>query len=138
MNKTASQVQGDILRMLQGSALAGMLSGAVYRAGLRPRGSRLEDAVISFTAGLPGQIQSGVVTVNIFIPDVETTDTGVMVADGDRCEELEYASQRWVDSLTADKSEYLFELAETIYTEAARDMAQHFVVVRLNYRRLTI
>lgn len=67
MAKTGKQVQGDIYRLFKGSTLYTMISGDVYRNGYRPRDSRLEDAVVTFTAGLPDQIQTGVVTVNIFV-----------------------------------------------------------------------
>lgn len=53
MAKTGKQVQGDIYQLLKDSTLYTMISGDVYRNGYRPRDSRLEDAVVIFTAGLP-------------------------------------------------------------------------------------
>lgn len=131
---TSKRVQGDIYRLLNRSSLAVSLSGQVYRSGMRPRDSRQEDAVVIFTSGLSEQVQSGVVTVNIFVPDVEGTGTGVLEEDGKRCEEIERLAQEWVESLTADRSSYKFELQQTIYTEAEPDIRQHFVVVKLRYQ----
>lgn len=131
---TSKRVQGDIYRLLKRSSLAASLSGQVYRSGMRPRDSRQEDAVVIFTSGLSEQVQSGVVTVNIFVPDVEGTGTGVLEEDGQRCEEIERLAQEWVESLTADRSSYKFELQQTIYTEAEPDINQHFVVVKLRYQ----
>lgn len=133
MAKTGKQVQGDIYRLFKGSTLYTMISGDVYRNGYRPRDSRLEDAVVIFTAGLPDQIQTGVVTVNIFVPDIDPYDNGVFVEDGQRTEELERLAQAWVDSLTAAVSCYKFKLMQTIYTEEEADINQHFIVVKLGY-----
>ena len=105
---TSKRVQGDIYRLLKRSSLASSLSGKVYRSGMRPRDSRQEDAVVIFTSGLSEQVQSGVVTVNIFVPDVEGVGTGVLEEDGKRCEEIEAAAAAWVKTLTADKSCYRF------------------------------
>ena len=133
MAKTGKQVQGDIYQLLKDSTLYTMISGDVYRNGYRPRDSRLEDAVVIFTAGLPDQIQTGVVTVNIYVPDIDPYDNGVFVEDGQRTEELERLAQAWVDSLTAEVSCYKFKLMQTIYTEEEADINQHFIVVKLGY-----
>ena len=133
MAKTGKQVQGDIYRLFKGSTLYTMISGDVYRNGYRPRDGRLEDAIVTFTTGIPDQIQTGVVTVNIFVPDIDPYKNGVLVEDGRRTEELERLAQAWVDSLTAAVSCYKFKLMQTIYTEEEADINQHFIVVKLGY-----
>lgn len=133
MAKTGKQIQGDIRRLLMESDLCDEISGEVYRNGLRPRDSRKEDAIVTFTTGLPDQIQTGVVTVNIFIPDIDPDDNGTWVEDGQRSEEIELLAQEWAESLTADLSGYKFSLQQTIYTESEPEIHQHFVVVRLKY-----
>ena len=133
MAKTGKQVQSDVLALLKSSALPSMISGKVYRKGYRPRDSKLEDAIVIFTTGLPGQIETGVVTVNIYIPDVDPCANGVLVEDGQRCEELEQAAAVWVDSLTCAVSKYKFKLQQTIYTEEEPDIKQHLIVVKLRY-----
>lgn len=134
MAKAAKQVQTDIIALLRGSELAAEISGEVYRNGLRPRDSRLEDAVVIFTTGLPDEIETGVVTVNIYVPDIDPYENGVLVEDGERTEKLEILAQGWVDSLLGSGTNYVFELRQTIYTEAEPDIKQHFVVVKLGYR----
>lgn len=133
MKKTGKQIQGDIYQMLRTSDVAKAITGDVYRNGYRPRDSRKEDAIITFTAGLPDQIQTGVVTVNIYMPDIDPEDNGTWVEDGQRAEQLESLAQTWVESLTAARSNYKFSLQQTIYTEAEPDINQHFVVVKLKY-----
>lgn len=130
---TAKQVQTDVYNMLKDSALSSMISGAVYRAGYRPRDSRAEDAIVTFTAGTVGEVEKGVVTVNIYVPDIDPYENGVLVEDGTRTDELEQAAAEWVQTLTAEKSDYKFKLSKTIYTEADRDTKQHFIVVILEY-----
>lgn len=138
MAKTGKQVQGDIYQLLKGSTICSMISGDVYRNGYRPRNSSLEDAVVTFTAGLPDQIQTGVVTVNIYVPDIDPYDNGVLVEDGQRTEELERLAAEWVDSLTAAVSCYAFRLQQTIYTEEEAEINQHFVVIKLGYKYFDI
>ncbi len=134
MAKTGKQIQGDIYRMLKASTLATAISGEVYRNGLRSRDSQKEDAIVIFTTGTPDEIQEGVVTVNIYVPDIDPYDNGVTVEDSERTEELEQLADEWVNSLTADKSCYKFRLMQTIYTEDEAAINQHFVVIKLQYR----
>ena len=134
MAKTSKQVQGDIYRLLKDSKLAGDISGEVYRAGMRPRDSRKEDAVVIFTAGLPDQIQTGVVTVNIFVPDIDPYENGVWVEDGERTEQVERLAQEWVDEVAENSTDYEFELKESVRTEEEPDIRQHFVCVKIGYR----
>ncbi len=129
--KTAKDIQGDIITLLRGSGVESLISGDIYRAGYRPRDSRLEDAVVIFTAGLPTQIQTGVVTVHIYVPDI--TLDGVQVEDGARTAVLERALQEWAESLTPAVSPYKFSLQATVSTEDAPDIGQHFVVAMLRY-----
>ena len=125
MAKTGSQIEGDVYALLKRSTLSSMISGGVYREG----------AVVIFTTGLADEIQTGVVTVNIYFKDFALhSSNGVLVKDGRRAEELERLADAWVRSLTAAKSCYLFRLHETIHTEPAPDIHQHFVVVKLRYR----
>lgn len=133
MAKTGKQIQSDVLALLKSSALPSMISGGVYRNGYRPRDSKQEDAIVIFTTGLPTEIQTGIVTVNIYVPDIAPFANGVLVEDGQRCEELERAAAVWVENLTCAVSNYKFKLQQTIYTEEEPDINQHFIVVKLRY-----
>ena len=136
--KTGKQIQSDIISLLKGSELANAVNGTVYRFGYRPRNSQAEDIIVIFTIGSAEQIQTGIVTVNIYVPDIDNVDNGVLLENGRRCEELEVAACNWVESLTADKSDYQFTLHQTIYTESEPEINQHFVVVKLKYELLII
>ncbi|EJW95953.1 hypothetical protein EVA_15939 [gut metagenome] len=134
MALTAKQVQGDVYRMLRDSSLRKAITGGIYREGMRPRGSQTEDAIVIFSSGLAEEVQSGVVTIQLYSPDIAPWGNGVWVEDAARTEQLEQMAQQWVDSLTAQKSCYLFRLQQTIYTETDDEIHQHFVVVKLAYR----
>mgnify|MGYP006988832387 CR=1 FL=1 len=134
MAKTGKQIQGDIRQLLLSSDLATMITGDVYREGMRPRDSRLEDAVVIFTTGTPNQVEEGVVTINIYVPDIDPYDNGVLTEDGERTEAIEAAAQQWVDSLTASVSNYKFRLQMAIFTAEQPEISQHFVVIRLAYQ----
>lgn len=131
---TSRQVQGDIYRFLVDSDISTMVSGGVYRSGMRPRDSRVEDAVVTFVAGLSNMaVQTGVVVVNIYVPDIDPWGNGVLTEDSRRTEEIEAAAARWVTTLTCDRSNYKFRLAAAIQTFEDNDIHQHFVSVRLGY-----
>ena len=134
MSLTASKVQGDVYDFLKGSELAKQLSGEVYRRGYRPRDSKLEDAEVIFTAGLPGEIETGVVTINIYCPDIDPYNNGVLVEHGQRISDIENAAEKWVKTLVASRSNYLFTLKEAIHSTVDPEIHQHFVVIKLNYR----
>ncbi len=135
--KTAKEIQDDVWRLLRDSILADELSGGMYKAGYRPRDSRKEDAIVIYTTGISDQIQEGIVTINIFVPDIDPYNDGVMVEDGNRTTQIERMAQDWVDQIATEVSDYDISLSEPIYTEDEPDIDQHFVVVRLNYRLLT-
>jgi hypothetical protein len=133
MIKTGKQIQGDIITLLRGSAIADAVNGKIYRFGYRPRDSKAEDIIVVFTTGIPGQIQTGIVTLNIYVPDTKNSGNGVLIENGERCGELEIAAGEWVETLTAGRSDYKFTLQQTIYTEAEPEINQHFVVVKMKY-----
>jgi hypothetical protein len=138
MTKTGQQVEDDIFELLRHSSLTSAINGGVYKFEMRPRSSQKEDAVVKFVTGLDDQIQTGVVVVNIFIPDICPFNDGVFIRDITRCTAIEKAANEWIKSLTTEKSDYLFSLAQTIYTEEEPEINQHFVTVRIKFRLLTI
>lgn len=134
MTKTGAQIQGDIMVLLRNSSLADEINGGIYRNGYRPRDSRKEDAVIIFTTSTADEVQEGVVTINIFIPDIDSDDNGTWIENGRRTEQIEIAAQKWFESLSTVKSNYLFSLKQAITTDEMPEINQHFVVVRLGFK----
>lgn len=134
--KTAKEIQEDVIDLLKGSTLREQVTGGVYPGGLRPRDSRREDIEVIFTLGNPGQIESGVVTINVFCPDVpEGFTPGAKVENARRTREIERLLAEWVETLTpATTGGYLFTPANTILTLPEEETDQHFTSVKLGYR----
>lgn len=137
MTKTGQQIEDDIYELVNGGSLPSLISGTVYKFGMRPKDAKTEDAIVKFVTGIDEQIQEGVVVVNIYVPDFDAFDDGIMRKDITRCTELEVSADKWVKSLTAGKSNYKFKLAQTIYTEEEPELNQHFVSVRLKFKLTT-
>lgn len=132
---TGQQVTQQVYNLLKDSPLASFITGGVYKKGQRPRDSKLEDAVVMFVSGLDSQIQTGVVVINIFVPDI--TNENRLVENIKRCEQIEVEADEWVNSLTADVSDFLWRKARTIYTEQDAEINQHFVSIRLKFELFT-
>ena len=130
---TAHKVQDDIMAMLADSKLTAEISGKVYRKGYRPRDSRLEDVEVLFVNGIPGQVEQGAVTLNIFVPDITPHNNGVYVEDGLRVARIEALADEWAASLVARRSNYRFTLLRTISTDHDEVAHEHFVAVQLEY-----
>jgi hypothetical protein len=133
MTKTAKDIQTDIIALLGNSALSSAISGSIYRKGYRPRGSQEEDIEVVFMAGRTNQIQIGTVLVQIYVPDVDPYDNGVMVEDGARTAALERLAQTWIESVSPSATNYKLQLNGTIKTDYDEDIKQHFVVVMIDY-----
>ena len=115
--------------LLRNSTLATGLTGSVYRQGYRPPDSRLEDAIVIYTAGVPSDVQKAIVTVNIYVANIDAGAAGISEKNGARCGALELAAARWVEGL--QKTGFRFELNDVIHTTEAPEINQHFVVVSL-------
>lgn len=135
--KTDKEVEQDFRNLLINTDLAELINGKVYVKGNRPRDSKAEDAVVSFVTGLPEQIQEGSVNINIYVPDIDREENGVLQEDGDRVQEIEIAAQAWVDTLIGGKSEYKIKLQQTIHSQEDTPTNEHFVVINLRYKLLT-
>lgn len=133
---TGHDIQHEVYTLLTGSALAGSVSGGVYKNGYRPRNSSLEDIVVSFTSSTGGQVQDGIVTVNIYVPDVDPNDDGTWVEDGNRTAQLERGLLTWLEGINRSSTDYLFQAQQPPYTMEDHSVRQHFVTLRLRFRYL--
>lgn len=140
--RTGKEIERDVYTLIRQSYIVtgkdGVpgIRGSVYRFGQRPKDSKAEDCVVIFTTATSEQFQQGVVTLNIYVPDIYPK-TGVPREDGARCEQIERLAQDSVDALTADRSDYLFsiERSRVIHTLREEEIGQSYVVVPLSFRR---
>lgn len=130
--KTAKEIQQFFYHLVKDSILANGVSGGVYLDGYRPRSSKEEDIIVSFTTGNAEQIQQGVVTITVFVPDIAPYENGVKVENGSRTLELEQMALEWFNSLTA-QLDYKLSLNDIIGTYADEQTSSHFVSIPIYY-----
>lgn len=133
---TGHDIQDAIYNLLKGSSLENAVSGGVYKDGYRPRDSRLEDIVVIFTQSTAAQVQDGIVTVNIFVPDVDPYNNGVLVEDGARTSAIERAALTWLEGIDRSTIPMRLEAQQPPYTMEDYTARQHFVTLRIRFRCL--
>lgn len=127
--KTSEEVEGDIYTAVE-AYLKNSISGYVYRRDARPtnRGDK-EDAVVSFLSGLDGQVQTGVVVVNVYVPNVDNGDH-YRVKDVPRATAV---ARTLLDMLKAIRiSGYDLRTERTVQTE--EDNGATRVTLRIKYK----
>lgn len=134
MKKVSEEVEEDIFKLVKSSAIASAIGGNIYRNGMRPFNSRNEDVVIVFLTGTDSQIQSGIVNINAYVPDI---DMGVqlLVKNISRCKALGIILKDLPASMKSDL--YRFTLDSMIQTFEEKDINQHYVNARLKFQLVT-
>ena len=135
MEKTAKQIEKDVFRIMRDSELKNVIGGKFYRAGMRPKNAKTEDVVVKFLTGIDEQEQSGVVLVHVYVPNIQASNDGELVENITRIDELEELLNTTVANL--EDGEYLFEKDGTPNSFQVEGMEQHFINMRLKYRRKT-
>ena len=134
--KTGKEIQHDFYLLLKGSSLLQVVSGGLYKAGHRPHGSREEDIVVVFTTSTAEQVQEGVVTIRIYVPDIDPYDSGVLEEDGFRAMELERAAQDWFDNMSRSEAPMRLRLQGAVETLEDYETKQHYVSMRIRFNYL--
>lgn len=114
----------------------GKISGSLYPSDCRPLDSRLEDAVIAVSTTSAEQIQEGRARLNIYVSDIDN-NSGRLVPDTLRLEELAALDEDVVATLNAADSDYEFDLFQATAVIADPEIKQHFVNINLEFRLIT-
>ena len=136
--KTGLEVEEDFYKALKAEGgISEAVSGTLYRDETRPRDSKAEDIVIRLTSLGQGQIQSGVLTLLIYVQDV-SLGKGNLVRNSARLSELATAAQKTADVLWQHlPSDYaVCRLYEGINSQIVKAIGQHFLSVRLYFEIL--
>jgi hypothetical protein len=134
--KTEMEIETDVFRIVRDSTLKTAIGGTIYRDGMRPKGAKTEDAVVKFLTGTDGQIQEGYVLVHVYVPDVPSAaGDGELVKNIARIKVLQSTINDQLSDI--DNNEYLFEIADTPKTYEEENIHQHFINVRIHYKRIT-
>lgn len=135
MEKTEKQIEKDVFRIVKDSELKNVIGGSFYRAGMRPKNAMTEDVVVKFLTGIDGQEQSGIVLIHIYVSDIPASNDGELVENITRIDNLEQLLNDIISEL--EDNEYLFEKDGTPKSFPAEGITQHFINLRLKYRRKT-
>ncbi|MEI6752350.1 MAG: hypothetical protein WCK78_04210 [Paludibacter sp.] len=134
MRKTGGEIEEEVYDLIDKSTIKTNISGELYREGMRPLNAETEDAVVSFLTGLDGQIQTGVLNLNLYVPDIVSNN--LTVKNTSRCTELEKLVNSFIQSHSVS-GDYYFELDKTIQTYKAEGIEQHFVNCRIKFQLST-
>lgn len=131
---TENEIERFFYRKVKEGPLGQEIGGEVYRRDERPDGSMEEDAVVSFLSGRDGQEQSGIVIVNVYVPDIPDS-SGRMVRDKVRTGEIESIAGSLPSLMNGDEL-YVWK-EETPHTVKVDEIKQHAVTIRLNFKLIT-
>lgn len=133
--KTEKQIEKDVFSVVR-AAVSDFISGKVYRKGMRPDDARGEDIVVSFLAGTNQQIQSGIVNVNAYVPDVTAKGYSKKVQDIKRLDAIEQHIVAVFENIVNE--EYDFAIDDTPVTDSVEGIEEHFINFRVKFRRTTL
>lgn len=129
MKQTARSIETELRRLLKGSSIG---EWRVYFADALPELSKTDSYItVHHTAGIEGDVQEGIATVNIFVPALSGG-----VADVRQIELIERKAAEWAYNLKPYNGWY-WQLADTISTHYDPDATIYFVSIRLRYKHYT-
>lgn len=143
MRKISDEVEEDVFKLVRADAIAGMITGGVYKNGTRPFNSNSEDIVVIFLTGLDGQKQRGIVNINAYVPDIDNGNE-LFVKNVSRIKTLGTALNNLKESLMSSKlnlerSGYRFLSDESMIQSFQEEgINQHYLNMRLKFEYLTI
>lgn len=136
MKKTEKQIERDFYSLIKQSSLGAVIRGDVYRSEMRPKDAESEDIIVKFLSGLDGQIQQGVVILNVYVPDITLRSDGRRVEDKERVAELEALIVDFIEN--NGSTEYLIESDLTPTSMLNEELEQHLIYARLRFQRLSV
>lgn len=133
--KTEMQIERDFFLLVKHSTLGQSIKGTVYRSEMRPADAATEDLIVKFYTGVDGQVQTGTIILDLYVPDVPYGNSGRKVSDKQRIGELQELIQSFVND--NEDTEYLMETEISPYTIEVEDIEQHCIKSRIKFNRLT-
>lgn len=128
MKQTARSIETELRRLIKESPL----KASVYFADALPELSKTDRYItVQHTAGIEGDVQEGIATVNYYI---QALSGGV--ANVQMIELVERKAAEWAYNLKPYNGWY-WQLADTISTHYDPDATIYFVSIRLKYKHYT-
>ena len=132
--KTEQQIERDFYSFVNKSPLGKSIKGKVYRDEMRPADAKTEDLIVKFYTGVDGQVQTGTVILDVYVPDITNKD-GRKVKNSPRIAELQVLILDFIEN--NDNTEYLMETELSPYTIKSEEIEQHEIKVRIKFNRTT-
>lgn len=132
--KTEQEIERDFYSFVKNSSLGKSIKGKVYRDEMRPANAKSEDLIIKFYTGVDGQIQTGTVIIDIYVPDIANGD-GLKVKNSPRIAELQRLILDFIEN--NENTEYQMETELSPYTIPSEEIEQHEIKVRIKFNRIT-
>lgn len=136
MIKTEQQIERDFYSFIKDSSLGKAIKGGIYRDEMRPANATTEDLVVKFLSGLDEQVQTGVVIINLYVPDISYSTDGRKVKDAARIAELEELILSFVND-NAD-TEYWMQTDGSPTSMFNEDINQHLIYARIKFNRISV
>lgn len=129
--KTGTQIETDFYKAVKNTRLYRKVTGEIYKDGFRPRDSAKEDIVVRLTTVSGGQVQDGVITLLVFVPDIDASGSGDLKRDTARLTKLEDLGAKIVEELRCELPDYdNIKLQYGVQTYPD-DKKEHFISIRL-------
>ena len=135
MIKTEQQIERDFFSLIQNSPLGNAIKGGIYRDEMRPANATTEDLVIKFLSGIDEQVQTGVVIINLYVPDITCSKDGRKIKNIIRIAELEELILSFVNN--SANTEYYMQTDETPISIFNEDINQHLIYTKIKFKRVT-
>lgn len=125
-------IKDDLYKFIKSSSIPGAVTGKISKTGVRPKGSDLEDVVISIVANMNGQMQESVVNVNIYVKDIIKSD-GQNQEDTIRLRELCQIASDALEVGHGEDYRFTLESQRVIELTATKE---HIINNKLNYKQV--
>lgn len=132
--KTEQEIERDFYSFIKNSPLGKSIKGKVYRDEMRPANAKNEDLIVKFYTGVDGQIQTGTVIIDIYVPDIANGD-GRKVKNSPRIAELQRFILEFIEN--NENTEYQMETELSPYTIPSEEIEQHEIKTRIKFNRIT-
>lgn len=133
--KPSQEIERDFFTFIKESELGEAIGGSVYRSAMRPYNAKTEDIVVKFLAGEDEQIQTGIVIVNVYVPNIYYRTAGQAVPNHARLLELQDLVNQFFEDFAS--TEYWIYPDTTPIVLEDDDIAQHHIYVRIRFKRMT-
>lgn len=132
MIKSGDQIEYDFYILIEKSSLKDFVRGSIYRDEARPHNAITEDVEITFKVADGAQFQSGEVSINVYVPHIDSVNR--KVRDYTRCRMIGNKLLEVAKDLT--NSEYLIDVLTTPKSIPIDGLDQTMVNMRLEFTRV--